>query len=311
MRIVFAGTPEFGLPCLSALQNSEHQIVAVYTQPDRPAGRGRKLKFSAIKTWALEHNILVNQPVNFKSQAAISELQALKPDLMVVIAYGLILPTEVLNIPTFGCVNVHASILPKWRGASPIHNAILNGDEETGVAIMQMDKGMDTGDYYQITACKISDDDTTGTLHDKLARIAINPLLETIHNIQNYKAIPIKQNSSLATYAGKIKKEDGKIIWNNSAQKINQQIRAFNPWPLAYAILNGLNLQIIQANVVHNQSNQQPGTILEISKQGMLVSTKEKSILIEKIKFPGKNTIAISDYLNSNQTSLQVGQVFL
>lgn len=309
LRIIFAGTPDFGIPSLEGIYKSQHEVIATFTQPDRPFGRGKKLQASAIKTWANAHDIHVYQPINFKEQANIDELIALKPDLMVVIAYGLILPEKVLNIPRFGCINVHASILPRWRGASPIQHAILYGDTETGITIMQMDKGMDTGAIYEIVTCPIETNDTTITLQERLAKLAVTPLLNTIEKLQTNNAKKTIQNAELATYAPKINKADAKIDWQQSANEIERKIRAFNPWPLANTNSSDTSFQILQAKVSNTNHSEVPGTILSISKQGLLVNTKKNALLIEKIKFPGKKVISITDYLNSQQTILQVGML--
>lgn len=310
LNIVFAGTPAFGLPCLDALAQSNHRIQAIYTQPDRPAGRGRKLQASAVKEWALTKEIPVYQPLNFKNQETIDELAALKPDLMIVIAYGLILPKAVLEIPRLGCVNVHASLLPRWRGASPIQHAILYGDAESGVTIMQMDVGMDTGDMLHKVTCSITQQDTANTLHDKLAQISAQPLLATIEALANHTAVPEVQKNELATYAGKINKEDACINWQQSAAEIDQKIRAFNPWPIAYTHLNEEVLRIHQAQVVAVEGAQAPGTVVSIDKKGMLVATGKQALLVEKIQLPGGKIISIADWLNSSKSQLQVGLVF-
>lgn len=310
LNIVFAGTPAFGLPCLDALAQSNHRIQAIYTQPDRPAGRGRKLQASAVKEWAITKEIPVYQPLNFKNQETIDELAALKPDLMIVIAYGLILPKAVLEIPKLGCVNVHASLLPRWRGASPIQHAILHGDAESGVTIMQMDVGMDTGDMLHKVTCAITQQDTAYTLHDKLAQISAQPLLVTIEALANHTAVPEVQNNELATYAGKINKEDACINWQQSAAEIDQKIRAFNPWPIAYTHLNEEVLRIHQAQVVAIEGSQAPGTVVNIDKKGMLVATGKQALLVEKIQLPGGKIISIADWLNSSKSQLHVGLVF-
>lgn len=309
LKIIFAGTPEFGLPCLEALARENVIIQAIYTQPDRPAGRGRELQASPIKKWGLEHAIPVMQPTNFKSSEDVQELQNLEPDLMVVIAYGLILPKSVLDIPKYGCINVHASILPKWRGASPIQHAILNGDSETGVAIMQMDVGMDTGDYYQIAKTAIDAHDNAKNLHDKLAILAIQPLLETINNIdKNIQAT--KQDDTKATYAPKILKRDAEIDWNQDAPKIANLIRAFNPWPLAYTTADDTRFQIIKAQAIKIQHSEQPGTVIAINKDGILVgAAANEAVLIDEIKLPGKKTSKVADYINSNNKTIQVGML--
>lgn len=309
LNIVFAGTPEFGLPCLEALLASEHHIQAIYTQPDRPAGRGRKLQASAVKQWAVAHNIAVYQPVNFKTPEAIAELAALKPDLLVVIAYGLILPRAVLDIPRLGCVNVHASLLPRWRGASPIQSAILHGDSETGVTIMQMDVGMDTGDMLKKAYCPITPTDTASSLHDKLAQCSAEPLLSVLALMSSNQATPEQQNNDAVTYAGKINKDDAQIQWQNKACAIDCMIRAFNPWPIAFTALGDDVLRIHQAHVIQQDSVAVPGTIISIDKKGILVATGEHCLLVEKIQFPGAKAITVADYLNSGKTQLYTGLV--
>lgn len=309
LKIVFAGTPEFGLPCLDALAQSSHCLTAIYTQPDRPSGRGRKVHASAVKEWAIAHELPVYQPLNFKTPEAIADLADLKPDLMVVIAYGLILPRSVLEIPRLGCINVHASLLPRWRGASPIQQAILQGDDCSGVTIMQMDVGLDTGAMLVKVDCPITAVDTAGTLHDKLAQLSPQPLLQAIDLLINNK-MGQAQDDNLATYAQKINKEDGRINWQNSAVVINRQIRAFNPWPIAYTLLNSDSLRIHQASVVTLEHDVQPGTIVQLTKQGMLIATGEGGLLVEKIQFPSAKTVSVADWLNSGKIELHVGLVF-
>ena len=309
LNIVFAGTPEFGVPCLDALIKSAHHLSAIYTQPDRPAGRGRKMQASAVKEWALAHNIPVYQPLNFKTQEAIDELAALKPDLIIVIAYGLILPRQVLDIPRLGCINVHASLLPRWRGASPIQQAILHGDEYTGVTIMQMDVGLDTGPMLTKTEYLISATETTGSLHNQLAAISAQPLLNTVERLACDQAEALLQDDSLATYAKKINKEDACIDWQNAAALIDQQIRGFNPWPIAYTNLNDEPLRIHQASLVECIGTAVPGSVLRLDKKGMLVATGQGGLLIEKIQFPSAKAVSIADWLNSGKTHLHVGLV--
>ncbi|MCW8409762.1 methionyl-tRNA formyltransferase [Legionella sp. PATHC035] len=310
LNIIFAGTPEFGLPCLDALLHSAHHIQAIYTQPDRPAGRGRKLQASAVKEWALTQNIPIYQPLNFKNPEAISELAALKPDVMIVIAYGLILPKAVLDIPRLGCINVHASLLPRWRGAAPIQSAILHGDTETGVTIMQMDVGMDTGAMLRKVSCSLTASETAQSLHDKLAQISAQPLLHTLDELANQTIQPEIQNNELATYAHKIKKEDACINWHHSAIEIDRLIRAFNPWPIAYTPFEHETLRIHQAQIVALQAQHAPGTVVHLDKKGMLVATGDQGLLIEKIQFPGGKIISIADWLNSSKSQARVGYVF-
>lgn len=309
LNIVFAGTPEFGLPCLDALNQSKHHIKAIYTQPDRPAGRGRKLQASAVKEWALAHHLPVYQPINFKTPDAIAQLSELKPDVLVVIAYGLILPKAVLEIPRLGCVNVHASLLPRWRGASPIQHAVLHGDSHSGVTIMLMDVGMDTGDMLCKVECPIEAHDTAGTLHDRLAQISARPLLATLDALAHNTAQPEVQNNELVTYAGKINKEDALIQWGDSALAIDRKIRAFNPWPIAYTNLAQDVLRIHQAQVVALEHSQPPGTIIQLDKKGMLIATGNEGLLVTKIQFPGAKAITVADWLNSGKTLLHTGLV--
>ena len=309
LRIVFAGTPAFGLPCLNALAASKHQIAAIYTQPDRPAGRGRNMQASAIKQWGLAQNIPIYQPLNFKDQKDIQQLKELLPDVIVVIAYGLILPKSVLSIPRLGCINVHASSLPRWRGASPIQHAILHGDKHSGITIMQMDVGMDTGDILNHVSCDIKENDTAETLHDRLASIASHPLLNTLDEISLGRVIPNKQNDEQATYAPKINKEDALINWQQPAFIIDQQIRAFNPWPIAYTQAADIIFRVHKARVVTTHATKQPGTILSIDKHGLLISTTQNAILIENLQFPGGKPITVADYMNSRKDYLSVNMV--
>lgn len=309
LRIVFAGTPAFTLPCLDALADSKHTIQAVYTQPDRPAGRGRALQASAVKTWAQTHACPVYQPINFKDSQTVAELAALSPDVLVVIAYGLILPRAVLEIPRLGCINVHASLLPNWRGASPIQHAILHGDEQTGVTIMQMDVGMDTGDMLTQVTCPIHSSDTAHELHDRLAALAADPLLATLDSLSNGTAHPIKQDDTHATYAPKINKDAGAIDWHKPAIEIDRQIRAFNPWPIAYTHVSSDVLRIHQAQIVLQDTQHPPGTILSLDKKGMLVATGEHALLIERFQFPGAKAMSVSDWLNAGRSQLHINLV--
>jgi len=309
MNIVFAGTPPFTLPCLKALHLSEHHISAIYTQPDRPAGRGRKLQQSAVKTWAEPLNIPIHQPQNFKTNDAIDTLAKLKPDLMVVIAYGLILPQAILDIPRFGCINVHASLLPKWRGASPIQHAILHGDNESGVTIMQMDAGMDTGAIYTQATCPIHSHDTSQQLHDRIAELAAQPLLTTIEAIAAQSAHPEQQNNSLATYAPKISKQDAAINWSKSALEIDRKIRAFTPWPICFTHVGDQAMRVFKSEVINQTTHKPPGTIIALDKCGMLVATGHGCLLIDSIQFPGGKPLSIADWLNANRPQLHLNLV--
>lgn len=309
LNIIFAGTPAFTLPCLNALATSKHHLQAVYTQPDRPAGRGRALQASAVKTWAEAHHLPVHQPLNFKDSQAIADLAALSPDILVVIAYGLILPQAVLDIPRLGCINVHASLLPRWRGASPIQQAILHGDQETGVTIMQLDAGMDTGAMLTRISCPILSDDTAECLHDRLSELAAIPLLNTLDLLASGQADPQPQDSALATHAPKIKKEDAEINWHTPAIEIDRQIRAFNPWPITWTLVEDQVLRIHQAKVVEHTSTHLPGTVLAIDKQGMLVATSENALLVETLQFSGGKAMSVADWLNAGRAQLHTNLV--
>lgn len=310
LKIVFAGTPTFGLSCLEALNASSHQLIALYTQPDRPAGRGRKLEASAVKSWGIVHDLPVYQPVNFKEPGAVEALQQLQPDVMVVIAYGLLLPPVVLAIPRLGCINVHASLLPRWRGASPIQQAILQGDKTTGVTIMKMDKGLDTGDKLAEAACAIEPTETAGQLHDKLALLAVRPLLDTLDQLAAGLVKPEPQQHDKATYAGKILKEQALIDWHQPAEKIDQAIRAYSPWPIAYTTFNQTVLRVYQAQVEPGSCDALPGTVLAIERQGLLVATLSGRIRIQTLQFPGKKPINVAEWMNGHHDQITPGTVF-
>ncbi|WP_133128992.1 methionyl-tRNA formyltransferase [Legionella nagasakiensis] len=304
LRIVFAGTPAFALPSLQALAESKHKLQAIFTQPDRPAGRGRQMQASSVKKWAQDQNLPIYQPLNFKAPHAIETLAMLAPDVMVVIAYGLLLPQAVLNIPRLGCINVHASLLPRWRGASPIQYALLHGDTETGVTIMQMDAGMDTGDMLAKAEYTIKPDETAGSLHDSLAQLAIAPLIKVLDNLASGQSNHQPQNHPSATYAPKISKEDAKINWQQSAVEIERQIRAFNPWPIAHTQAEDILLRIHQARVLHESHTQIPGTILSLDKKGIKIATGKQVLLVEHLQFPGGKVMAVSEWLNAPRNQL-------
>lgn len=306
LRLVFAGTPEFAVPSLKALADSPHTISAVYTQPDRPAGRGKKLQSSAVKQWANANAITVYQPVHFKTQAAVDDLKALAPDLMVVIAYGLILPSSVLSIPRLGCINVHASLLPRWRGASPIQQTLLQGDTHTGITLMQMDAGMDTGDILAQTTYLVAPCETAGSLQHHLAHMAVTPLLKTLDALSSGEAHPVPQAHANATYAPKISKQDARINWHDSALHIARQIRAFNPWPIAYTHTKEHVLRIHEAQILPESHDKPPGTILSLDKTGMLVATGKDQLLIKRFQYPGGKVMTISDWLNAKRTTLNI-----
>ncbi|MDG6881882.1 Methionyl-tRNA formyltransferase [Phocoenobacter uteri] len=310
LNIIFAGTPDFAAKHLQHLIHSEHNIVAVYTQPDKPAGRGKKLQASPVKQLALEHNLPVYQPKSLRNEEAQAELQALNADVMVVVAYGLILPEEVLNAPRLGCLNVHGSLLPRWRGAAPIQRSIWAGDKETGVTIMQMDKGLDTGDMLYKVTCEIAQDETSAGLYEKLAELAPPALLEVLNNLENGKYPPQKQQDDLANYAEKLTKEEAKLDCNLSAEQLERNIRAFNPFPIAYLILdiNGKEerVKIYQANVLAHQ-DKPAGTILSVDKSGIQIVTQQGVLNITQLQPQGKKPMMIQDFLNGRADWFKVG----
>ncbi|AMF96205.1 methionyl-tRNA formyltransferase [Vibrio fluvialis] len=307
LRIVFAGTPDFAARHLAALLSSEHEVIAVYTQPDRPAGRGKKLTASPVKNLALEHNIPVYQPENFKSDEAKQELAALNADIMVVVAYGLLLPKAVLDTPKLGCINVHGSILPRWRGAAPIQRSIWAGDSETGVTIMQMDVGLDTGDMLKIATLPIEASDTSGSMYDKLAELGPQALVECLSDIAQGTAVAVKQDGALANYAQKLSKEEAKIDWTRSAQAIERCVRAFNPWPMSHFAVADNQIKVWQARVEAGSSNQAAGTILKADKTGIYVATGEEILVLESLQIPGKKALPVQDILNARASWFEVG----
>ena len=313
LRIIFAGTPDFAAISLSALIESEHQVVAVYTQPDRPAGRGRKLRASPVKDVALENGIPVFQPDNLKDTEAQDVLRSFDADVMVVAAYGLILPQRVLDIPRHGCLNIHASLLPRWRGAAPIQRAIAAGDKESGITIMQMNAGLDTGDILQLSSCPISDEDSGGSLHDRLAEMGAKAILETLHNLDSDKIKPLKQDNALATYAHKLDKKEAQINWQTSAIEIERLIRAFNPWPVAYTQLDDKTLRIWQAQVLALDTNTKagirPGTVISCDKKGIDISCGEGTLRILNLQPSGSKAMDVAAFMNGHAKQLPVGSL--
>jgi len=307
LRIVFAGTPDFAARHLAALLSSQHDVIAVYTKPDSPAGRGKKLTASPVKNIALEHDIPVYQPASLRNEEAQQELAALNADIMVVVAYGLILPTDILETPKLGCINVHGSILPRWRGAAPIQRSIWAGDKETGVTIMQMDEGLDTGDMLKIATLPIEATDTSATMYEKLAGLGPDALVECLADIAADTAEPEKQNDELANYAKKLSKEEAKIDWTMDAASIERCIRAFNPWPMSYFAVAEQNVKVWQAGVVDDNQGKAPGTILSADKQGILVATGEGALRLIELQPPGKKAMKAQDLLNSRRDWFEPG----
>ena len=307
LRIVFAGTPEFAASHLQALLDSEHSVIAVYTQPDRPAGRGQKLTPSPVKQLASKHNIPVLQPLNLRSTEAQQELAAFNADLMVVVAYGLILPQTVLDSPRLGCINSHASLLPRWRGAAPIQRAIEAGDTESGITVMQMEAGLDTGPMLLKVKTPILATDTAGSLHDRLASLGPDAVLQAIQGLADGSINAEKQLEGLATYAHKLNKQAALIDWQRPAAALDCQIRAMHPWPVAHTTLAGETLKIHSAQV--SEGHGQPGEILSAEREGLLVACGEQALRLTHLQLPNGKALAFSDLLNSKKDLFQTGQV--
>jgi len=307
LRIVFAGTPEFAAEHLKALLDTPHEIVAVYTQPDRPAGRGQKLMPSPVKQLALENGLSVLQPPTLRDPAAQAELAALKPDLMVVVAYGLILPQVVLDIPRLGCINSHASLLPRWRGAAPIQRAVEAGDAESGVTVMQMEAGLDTGPMLLKVSTPISAEDTGGSLHDRLAELGPKAVVEAIAVLATGTLKGEVQDDALATYAHKLNKEEARIDWARPADELERRIRAFTPWPVCHTTLGDAALKVLGAQPA--QGKGEPGRILDASRDGLLVACGEGALLLTRLQLPGGKPLAFADLFNSRREQFAAGQV--
>jgi len=310
LNIVFAGTPDFAAEHLKALVDSRHNVIAVYSQPDRPAGRGKKLQPSPVKKVALEHDIPVYQPVNFKQDGALEELQALNADIMVVVAYGLLLPKAVLDAPKMGCINVHASLLPRWRGAAPIQRAVEAGDSETGITIMQMDEGLDTGDMLNKVTLDIRANETGGSLHDRLLEKGPQSLLQTLTLLQAGEAIAEKQNDLQANYAHKLSKEEALVNWNDSAENIERRVRAFNPFPVAYTLLGDQRIKVWQACNLGQTTRLLPGTIASVSNEGIDVATGDGVIRLVTLQLPNKKAMSVADILNGQSQLFQPQHMF-
>lgn len=301
MKIIFAGTPEFAVPTLQALIDSPHEVVAVYTQPDRPAGRGRKIHASPVKQLAQVHQIPIHQPETLRDQVAQGELAALHADVMVVVAYGLLLPKAVLTLPKFGCINVHGSLLPRWRGAAPIQRALEAGDKVTGITTMQMDVGLDTGDMLLKSECNIAAADTAQTVHDRLSVMGAELLIETLQALEAGNLQPIKQDDAQATYAAKLSKAEAQIDWTQSAVEIVRRIHAFNPWPGAFTYCDDQLVKLWQAEAVEVKQQGMPGEIIETSAPNLEVVTGDGLVRLLQVQMAGGKKISGSDFINAHQ----------
>lgn len=310
LRIIFAGTPDFAAKHLASLIESEHEVVAVYTKEDTPSGRGKKLQASAVKTLALEHELTVIQPASLKTDDALQTLTEFDADLMVVVAYGLILPQAILDAPKLGCINVHGSLLPKWRGAAPIQRSIWAGDAQSGVTIMQMDKGLDTGAMLFKASLDIAVDETSATLYDRLAELGPVALIEAVDLLSENNLSSEVQDEALATYAHKLSKEEAKIDWTDSAAHIERCIRAFNPWPVSYFQLDDMNVKVWQATATLQSVNEAPGTVISADKKGIVIATTNGTITLLNLQFPGKKAMGINDILNSRKALFTPGTQF-
>ncbi|HDZ8926803.1 TPA: methionyl-tRNA formyltransferase [Aeromonas dhakensis] len=307
LKLIFAGTPDFAARHLAALLSSDHEVVAVYTQPDKPAGRGQKLTASPVKELALAHDLPVYQPASLRKEEAQAELAALGADLMVVVAYGLILPKVVLDTPRLGCINVHGSLLPRWRGAAPIQRSIWAGDAETGVTIMQMDVGLDTGAMIRKMSCPIAADETSASLYDKLAELGPQALVDTIDAMAAGDTAAEAQDDALANYAEKLSKEEARIDWSMDAAAIERCIRAFNPWPISWFEVADQTVKVWQAEAITQDHGQRAGTLLKADKQGIDVATGKGVLRLLTLQPPGKKAMSVTDLLNSRRDWFEPG----
>lgn len=308
LKIIYAGTPEFSVPALQALADSKHRVVAVYTQPDRPAGRGRRLQQSPVKQAAIDLDIPVFQPESLRQPENVAQLKDLNADLMVVAAYGLILPVDVLEAPRLGCINIHASLLPRWRGAAPIQRAILAGDAETGITIMKMAKGLDSGDMLAKQSVSINSDCNAGDLHDKLMQTGAELLIPTIDQLVEGGLVAEVQDESLVTYADKLLKSEAEIDWSKDAAIIHREVRAYAPWPVSFSQFEGQPVRIWRAELVSTSSAQAAGQIIEHDKSGLSVSCGQGVLKITELQFAGRKKCHPAQLLGArNLTGLAFG----
>jgi methionyl-tRNA formyltransferase len=309
LKIIYAGTPEFAVPALELLVQSEHDVVAVYTQPDRPAGRGRILAQSPVKVCALKHDINLYQPQSLDAESEITPLVGLNPDLIVVAAYGLLLPPSVLSIPRLGCINIHASLLPRWRGAAPIQRAIQAADQESGISIMQMDAGLDTGDILATSRVTILAEWTSADLNDRLQQLGAGLLMETLEQLDSGELTRVPQDNASATYAHRIEKSEARIDWNNNAEAIQRETRAFVPWPVSYTSLDDDTVRVWRAEIDTSHDGDVPGRIIEHNRTGIFVSCKDSVLHITDLQFAGKKRLTAAEALNARDlTGMRFGQ---
>ncbi|MGI0153116.1 methionyl-tRNA formyltransferase [Pseudidiomarina sp. WS423] len=311
LRVVFAGTPDFAAQHLAALLKDDTiEVVAVYTQPDRPAGRGKKLQASTVKELALAHQLTIEQPQSFKSESAKQTLADYQADVMVVVAYGIILPQAVLDLPRYGCINVHGSLLPRWRGAAPIQRALWAGDSETGVAIMLMEAGLDTGPVLLERRLPIRPSDTSASLYAKLAELGPPALLDTLHQLTDLLPQAQVQDAQLATYATKLSKEEAQLDWQQPAAVLERWVRAFNPWPICWLLAsNNEVVKVYHATVVPFEQSESiaPGTVISADKQGIVISTSQQALCLQTLQPSGKKPMPAADFLNGRSDWFQLG----
>ena len=304
MRIVFMGPPDFSVPTLEALVASEHEVVGVVTQPDKPKGRGKEIHMSPVKECALQHNIPVYQPVRARDEAFVDEMRALNPDVMVVIAFGQILPKSLLELPKYGCVNIHASLLPKYRGAAPIQWAVINGDEETGITTMMMDVEMDTGDILEKTVVKLDPEETGGSLFDRLSLLGGDLILSTLSKLEKGEITPVPQDHEKATYVKKISKSMGDIDWTMDAVSIERLVRGLNPWPSAFTRWNGKMLKIWEAKVLPDPDVKLPcGSVISASDEGLKIQTGAGVLCVTSLQLEGKKRMDTAAFLRGYQVA--------
>ena len=311
LKIIFAGTPNFALVALKKLYQSSHQVVAVYTQPDRQKGRGLHLMPSPIKEFALNVQIPVCQPTSLKDKAEQQHLADWNADVMVVAAYGMLLPEAILSIPRYGCINIHPSLLPKFRGAAPIQRTIFSGDTISGVTIMQMDAGLDTGPILLQRNYTLDDNETSHTLQDKMAELGAECLVETLTLLEKNQLTPKPQDSHYATYAHKITKEEAKINWNDKAMALERKVRAFNPWPVAYCVWQGENLRIWEAKAIKITHQMLPGSVMNATEEGLDIATEDHVLRLSKVQLPGGKILSIADFYHGYAHLLKKGELFL